>query len=322
MKKIKIGQIGICHEHAAGKIKTLRNMSDIYQIIGVVDDRDTTAARFAGDNLKPYEGLTWMTEDELLNYPGLQAVLVETPNNDLVPTAIRCMEHNLAIHMDKPAGEDLRLFKKLLEGCKERNLPFQMGYVFRNNLAIQFCLKAVRKNWLGNIFEVEATMSHDYGGKDYQDYLGNFKGGIMFNLGCHLIDFIITMFGKPQKITPFLKSMYACDLEVNGIARRRLKICGTKGTIELSPLERFDGKPLQLLLTLREGNEEYSAGTHIVNCGVKYDRYQDQLLELAKIINGEMENPYTYEHEYLVHEVVLAASGYIKWECQYKSNDG
>ena len=57
----------------------------------------------------------------------------------------------------------------------------------------------------------------------------------------------------------------------------------------------------------------YAAGTHIVDFGIKLDRYEDQMLELAKIINGEMKNPYTYEHDYLVQEVVLAAAGYTTW---------
>ena len=338
MKKIKIGQIGVCHEHAAVKINTLRQMPDVYEIVGMVDDRHSTAAKFAGYDLTPYEGLKWMTEDELFNYPGLQAVVVETPNSDLVPTAIRCMERKLPMHMDKPAGENLKLFGQLLNGCKERNLPFQMGYMFRNNPAMQLCLKAVRGKWLGDIFEVQAGMSHNYGGDAYQQYLANFKGGIMFNLGCHLIDLIISMLGRPEKITPFLKStpgvadatknncltileypyttvtLRACSLEVDGINHRRLKVCGTKGALELSPLERFDGKPLQMRLTLLEGNEKYSAGTHTVDLGIKLDRYQDQLLELAKIINGEMKNPCAYEHDYLVQETLLAASGYTKWE--------
>mgnify|MGYP000970672626 CR=1 FL=1 len=338
MKKIKIGQIGVCHEHAEGKMGTLRKMTDVFEVVGVVDDRATTAARFAGENLTVYEGLKWMTEEELFHTPGLEAVMVEVPNNDLVPTAIRCMEHNLAMHMDKPAGENLELFGKLLSGCRERNLPFQMGYMFRNNRAIQFCIQAVRENRLGDIFEVRANMSHNYGGEPYQEYLAKFKGGIMFNLGCHLIDFIVAMFGRPEKITPFLKStagvandsknncqaileyphtlvtLYACSKEVDGLHRRHLKICGTKGTIELSPLERFDGKPLQMRLTLLEDNEDYSAGTHTVDFGVTEDRYEDQLLELAKIINGEIKNPYTYEHDYLVQEVLLAAAGYTQWK--------
>ncbi len=60
---------------------------------------------------------------------------------------------------------------------------------------------------------------------------------------------------------------------------------------------------------LLEGNDAYSAGSHMVEFGVQRDRYRAQLLELARIINGEIENPYTYEHDYLVQEVVLAASG-------------
>jgi len=333
MDRIKIGQIGVCHEHADGKIATLRKMTDVFEIVGVVDDRATRSVRFAGDNLAPYEGLRWMTETELFNVPGLQAVTVETPNDDLVPTALRCMERNLAMHMDKPAGYDLGRFDTLLRGCEERKLPFQIGYMFRNNPAFQFCLDTTRKKWLGDIFEVQANMSHNYGGDAYQDYLGRLQGGIMFNLGCHLIDFIVTLMGRPERITPFLKSapgfsdaiknsglaileyphatatVRACSLEVGGLEHRRLKICGTKGTIELSPLERFDGQPLLMQMTLLEGNADFAAGIHIVDFGIKLDRYQDQLLELAKLITGEMENPYTREHDTLVHEVILAAAG-------------
>ncbi|MBN2133124.1 MAG: Gfo/Idh/MocA family oxidoreductase [Sedimentisphaerales bacterium] len=339
-ERIKIGQIGIGHEHAAGKLNALKRLPDVYEIVGIVDDRDTTAARFAGDDLKPYEGQRWMTEEELLNTPGLQAVVVETPNSDLVPTALRCMERNLAMHMDKPGGEDLELFGKLLDGCKERNLPFQMGYMFRNNPAMQLCQKAAREGWLGDIFQVHADMSHTYGGEAYQRYLSNFKGGIMFNLGCHHIDLIVSMLGRPDKVTPFLKStpaavdgaknncmavleyphaiasVRACGLVVGGINGRRFKICGSKGTIEWSPLERFDGKPLEIQLTFLEGNEEYSAGSHVVDLGIRRDRYEDQMSELARIIRGEMKNPYTYEHEYLTQEVTLAAAGYFEWHRQ------
>ncbi|MBU2904081.1 Gfo/Idh/MocA family oxidoreductase [Arenibacter algicola] len=336
VKKIKIGQIGISHEHAS-KITSLKKLPELFEIVGVVDDRNSTAARFAGNNLEPFKGIKWMTEEELFRTPGLQAVTVETANTDLVPTAMRCMEHNLAMHMDKPGGEDLELFGKLLNGCKEKNLPFQMGYMFRNNPAMLFCQKAVRKGWLGDIFEVHADMSHDYGGEDYQRYLSNFKGGIMFNLGCHHIDIIVSILGRPEKVTPFLKStpgavngaknnclaileyphsivsISACGLKPEGLKSRRFKISGSKGTIEFSPLERFDGEPLQMELILLEGNEEYTAGSHIVDFAVKYDRYEAQFIELAKIIRGEMVNPYTYEHDYLTQEVHMAASGYLKW---------
>ena len=334
---IKIGQIGICHEHAAVKMKSLRAMPEVYDVVGVVDDRHSTAAKFPNADMSPYEGLARMSEEELFAVPGLQAVTVETPNLDLVPAAMRCMERGLAIHMDKPAGDDLELFDRLLQGCKAKNIPFQMGYMLRTNPALQLCRKAVRNGWLGDVFEIQASMSHDYGGDNYQDYLANFTGGIMFNLGCHVIDVVVAILGRPHNVTPFLKSapgspensmnnclavfeyphanvmLHACSREVDGLRHRRFKLCGTRGTVELSPLERFDGKPLTMRLTLLEDTEAYVAGTHVVDFGVQQDRYREQLLELARVINGEIENPYTYEHDYLVQAVVLAASGHRTW---------
>lgn len=128
MNRIKIGQIGISHEHALGKIISLRGMPDVFELVGVVDDSNSKSAKFVNGDRKPYEGVNRMTEKELLNYPGLQAVTVEVPNDDLVPATFRCVERNLAIHMDKPAGVSLEAYKKLLDGCKARKLPFQMGY--------------------------------------------------------------------------------------------------------------------------------------------------------------------------------------------------
>lgn len=338
MERIKIGQLGVCHEHASGKIQALRGLPDVFEIVGVVDDRNTKSARFAGDNLTPYEGLTWMTEEELFHTPGLQAVTVETPNGDLVDAALRCAERGLAMHMDKPGGMELEKFGRLLKICREKNLPFQMGYMFRNNPAMQWCLKAVRRGWLGDIFEIHADMNHNYGGEAYPKYLAAFRGGILFNLGCHWIDWVVAAMGRPENVVPFLKStadvsegtvnnalavleyhhavvtVRACCKAVEGLNQRRFKISGTKGTAELSPVERFDGQPLTMNLTLLEGNGEYSAGSHVVDLGIRRDRYRDQLLELAAILRGEMENPYTYEHDYRVQEAVLAASGLTEWK--------
>ena len=104
MKKIKIGQIGVCHEHASGKMYTMKLRPDLFEIVGVADDRASTAAKFAGTDLKPYDGLPLMSEEELFRIPGLEAVTVEVPNLDLVPTAMRCLERNLPIHMIEQQG--------------------------------------------------------------------------------------------------------------------------------------------------------------------------------------------------------------------------
>lgn len=124
MDKIKIGQIGVGHEHAMGKLNALRSMPDVYDIVGIVDDYNLTASRRnQGQPLSgEYAGIKVMTEEELFALPDLQAVTVETPNNYLPPTAIRGMERGVHIHMDKPGGEALRPFQQLLDGCKAKGL--------------------------------------------------------------------------------------------------------------------------------------------------------------------------------------------------------
>lgn len=340
-ERIKIGQIGVTHEHAGVRMNSLRKLlSEQFEVVGIVDDRASKVARSksASSNLKPYEGLPWLTEEELFKVPGLQAVIVETANADLVPTAIRCMEKGFHVSMDKPGGEDFSLFTKLIEGCKSKDLAFQMGYMFRKNPAIELIQKAVREGWLGDVFEIEASMNHNYGNEEYQKYLSAYQGGIMFNLACHHIDWVVSILGRPKKVTPLLSStkqakhgvknlglaileyphalvsIRANDAEVNGLQNRRVKVCGTRGTMEICPIESFDGKPLLLDLRLKEAAGGYAKGNHVVDFGVQKDRYDLQLAEFGRMVKREVKSPYSFEHDLLAQEVHLAASGYTPWK--------
>ena len=107
---------------------------------------------------------------------------------------------------------------------------------------------------------------------------------------------------------------------IDGFQNRCLSIIGSKGSFQLLPLEDFSrdpqtGKtvPLNVRLTLAEGNDEYERGTHHLQIDPFEDRYIGQLIDLAKFIRGEKNNPYTFEHELLVQKTILAASGYIPW---------
>ena len=40
MDKIKVIQIGMCHEHAIGKMEVLKQRTDLFDLVGYVDERD------------------------------------------------------------------------------------------------------------------------------------------------------------------------------------------------------------------------------------------------------------------------------------------
>jgi len=323
--RIKVGQIGVGHDHASGTMSTLRKLADDYEVVGVVEP--DAELRKAWENHPVYRGLAWMTEEQLLGVNGLQAVAVETRVRDLLPAAARCINAEMHIHLDKPAGESLDEFRKLLEESRRRRLTVQMSYMFRNNPAFQLCFQAVRDGWLGDVFEVHGVMSKRQDEAERQRWRP-YPGGAMFILGCHLIDALVAVLGKPERVTPYLRrsrpkpddmpdnqlavfeyprataTIRTSLVEVEGTRRRQFTICGDKGTIDIRPLE-----PPKVQLALAEPRGPFRRGYQEVELPPMPGRYDAQLLELAAIIRGQQAHPYSPEHDLAVQEAVLLASG-------------
>ena len=100
---------------------------------------------------------------------------------------------------------------------------------------------------------------------------------------------------------------------MEGYKRRQLVVCGDDGTVDIRPLETFDIRPpqqLKLQLALSQDRDSYKKGYQEVSFPPPPGRYDLQLIELARIIHGEIENPYPIEHELLVQQCLLEACGY------------
>ena len=66
-----------------------------------------------------------------------------------------------------------------------------------------------------------------------------------------------------------------------------------------------------LNMTLQKAAGGYGPGAHAVDFGVQTDRYAEQLIELARIVRGEIPNdPAQYDRDLRVHELTLRACGY------------
>lgn len=193
MKKIRIGQIGIEHNHGEGKMNSVRNFPELFEIVGIAE-KDSELINKNG-SLPAYRDLNFMGIDELLS-KDLDAALIETGVKDLIPAARKCIDAGVSVHLDKPAGESLKEFVELLNTAKAKNLTVQLGYMYRYNPAVKKCIEAVKAGMLGEIFSINAEMSTCHT-EEYRKWLNNFKGGTMHIFGCHLIDLIVTILGKP-----------------------------------------------------------------------------------------------------------------------------
>ena len=320
--KIRIGQIGTAHAHAGGKMDTLRASPD-FEVVGIVED--DPARRAAAEKSATYAGLTWMSEEQLLNAPGLRAVAVETEVKQLLATAARCISAGKHLHLDKPAGESLPALRRLLDDATRQRLTVQMGYMFRSNPAFQLCFRLLRGGALGEVFSIDAQMSKliDPAGREA---LLRYRGGSMFELGCHVIDAVVTVLGRPQKVTPYNRSVAGDGFadhqlavleypqatvtvrsaltEVEGGVRRQFVVCGTRGTFDIRPLEAPAAR-----LALEAPRGEFKKGYQDVKFPKTGGRYDGDFIELAQVIRDEKAFPFTPAHDLAVQETVLLASG-------------
>ncbi len=322
--RIRIGQIGTAHAHASGKMDTMRKSAD-FEVVGIVEPDEKRRASFAAS--KTYGGVLVMTEEELLNTPGLQAVAVETDVKNLVPTAARCIAAGKHVHLDKPAGESLSAFKRVLDDATARKLTLQMGYMLRYNPAVQLARRLVKEGALGEVFTIEASMSKVLGDAERRALFG-YPGGAMFELGCHMLDSVLAVLGRPQKVAAFNRSSSALNdgyadnqlavleypkataviraaiIEHDGGARRQFVVCGTKGTLEIRPIEHPEAR-----LTLDAARGEFRKGKQTIEFPKGRGRYDGDFEDLAKVIRGEKAFEFTPAHDLAVHETVLLASG-------------
>ena len=158
----------------------------------------------------------------------------------------------------------------------------------------------------------------------------------MYILGCHLIDLIVYIMGKPDKIHSFFKHtklddidtndnnlvvmeyekalarVFVSSVEVNGYGRRQFVVSGSKGTVNICPLEQ----PLQMTYSdTKIANTAFGDRKEIVPIedNTANGRYDDMIKDFYAYITGEKENPFTYEHEYNVQAVLDEVIGGVEF---------
>ena len=330
MKKIKIAQIGTStNSHGNFIFNSLKKQSDIFEVVGF-SFPENERSKYP-ERMNYFEGYTELTVDEILSNPEIEAVTVETEECYLTKYALMAAEHGKHIHMEKPGGTLLSDFEKLISVMKKTGKVFHTGYMYRYNPYVIELMNKIKRGELGEIISVEAQMNC-FHTKEQRNWLENYKGGSLFFLGCHMIDLILQIKGTPKKIIPLSKStgidgtksedfgMAVLEYnngvsfakvnsnEIGGFARRQLVVSGTKGTVELKPLEMFAGNGQFTTKTEYTSAADWSDRGKTSDSPV-HDRYDAMMLSFAEMVCGEKQNPYTYDYELELYKTILRCCG-------------
>ena len=336
---LRMAQYGVGHGHAAGKLEAMRGNADV-EVLGVYEP--DPAKRRRAERQKPYQDLRWYrSAEEMLGDAAIEAIAVEGRNDESLPQAIEVARAGKHLWYDKPAGDDWRDYLGLIELVRERKLHLQMGYMLRYSAAFEQVTSWARSGFLGQVFALRAHMSNwipnaarDNSGFT-REHVGVHRGGMLYDLGGHMLDQVVWVLGRPTRVTSFLRNDATPELPwmadntlgvfeferamafvdiaamaAGGSAARRFEIYGTEGTAIIpEPFEPGE----RVRLTLRAARDGHKEGTRYVDVrGQGRDElYRRELVAFVAVLRGEKPPNRPLEHEVLVQETLLRATGGI-----------
>lgn len=334
MRKIKVVQIGIGHDHATSTLESLLRQPNVFDVVGfAVPESEETKFASSIAEYSDSGRVKKFTVEEALSLPELDAAVIETEEINLTKYALMAAKRGLHVHMDKPGGAELSEFKLLIDTLKQRKLVFSLGYMYRFNPKVIEAFKKIENGDIGEVYCVEAHMDCEHGASKRQ-WLAGLPGGMMFFLGCHLVDIIYRLQGEPDEVIPLNCSTgfdgvtaedygmalfryphgasfaKTCANECGGFIRRQLVICGSKGTIEIKPFEVLTNERDLLYTKMREtysGEGWNSFGKETRS--EYFNRFDSMMKNFAEMVVGEKTNPYSYEYEYGLYKLLLRACG-------------
>ena len=331
MAQTRMAQYGTKHGHATGKLQAMQKNPDV-EVVGVFEP-DAARRQELEEADGPFREARFFDDKrELLEDSSIVAVASEGRNDESLEQTEEIVEAGKHVWYDKPAGDQWEQWQQVVARAEEQELVIQMGYMFRYNEGFQHIDRWVKSGLLGEVFSVRAHMSTSVGIESRRLIARHHAGGIFFDLVGHMLDQVVWLLGRPDKVTSFLRNdtglvpefadnnlgvfEYENALAFVDIAAmetpptaRRFEVYGTRGSAIMQPLDGAE----QVRLCLEEAQEGYAAGEQFVQLQVqsRQELYERELEAFLDTIQGGRAPDRPMAHELLVQETMLRSVGVL-----------
>jgi predicted dehydrogenase len=195
---IGLGKMGILHS-------ALINMIPQAELVSLHDANKKLSSyvKSSGLNVAFYSDIDQMLESEALD-----AVFICTPPLDHLSLAQKCLAHDMDLFIEKPLAESFSSAKKIVSLLKDKQIIHSTGYVFAHIPLLRKAKEILDKNVIGEVFRFNASayISQVFGKK--KGWLfdkSKSGGGVIIDIGSHLIYLLVWFFGVPVNV--FAKTM-------------------------------------------------------------------------------------------------------------------
>jgi predicted dehydrogenase len=327
MIRVRVGMLGTGHSHFIGKLNAVLGNPD-FELVAIAEPNTEARTKLQQD--PKLSNIKWVSEAELLGDKSIHLIVVECRVWEAVPWGKKVIAAGKHLHLEKPPGNAYAPFKELVEEARRKKLLLQTGYLWRWHEGISAAIHAAKQGWLGEVLMVRGTMNSDRGQQE-RDIEAKYQGGGLFELGGHVIDRMVEVLGRPKTVKSWLRhdTSVKDKLADNNVAvlefdnalgvvtqsakmggsgdHRSFEILGTDGSFVLNP----EANPPRMRVFMKKAQGPYKAGWQDVSVPPQ-PRFIPDFAELARAIKTGQPLKQSYDHELLLQETLLRASGEIK----------
>ncbi|MFD0766188.1 Gfo/Idh/MocA family oxidoreductase [Mucilaginibacter lutimaris] len=138
--------------------------------------------------------------DELLADDEIELIIVNTPSNLHYEHTMMALKAGKHVLLEKPAAATVAEVKELFDTARSLNKHLMVYQNRRFDSGFLSTKAVIESGRLGNLIEVTFRMDRykaAIGVKTFKETKGVPAGGLVYDLGAHLIDGAIALFGKP-----------------------------------------------------------------------------------------------------------------------------
>lgn len=191
MKKIKIAIIG-CGGMGGSHLRRMR-LSGLFDVVGVLDVDPEKKKLCEQQNMKFFESF-----DDLKAYPGLEAVLIATPNDFHHDYVIQAAEAKLNIICEKPVTMTSAAYREMVDAAEKNKVLFEVHQNRRWDGDFLCVRQLIAKGDMGKINNIESRVLGSHGVPGAWRKVKAQGGGMIFDWGVHLIDQLLYL--KKEKV--------------------------------------------------------------------------------------------------------------------------
>lgn len=202
---IGMGKMGLLHMGILNSLDGIR--------VSAVSDTEKLVTNF----LRTIDGLAIYTDyKKMIEDSTLDAVYITTPVASHVPIASFCAERKIPFFVEKPLGKNAKECVNLCNTIKENKIISMVGFCLRYVETFTKVKELLTKESLGAITSIKSSayrsqlLAKSSGWRFKKDVSG---GGVLIDIGIHLIDLLLWYFGNIASVDGTIKSQHLQEVE-------------------------------------------------------------------------------------------------------------